>query len=96
MCGITDKIVQQEGMSFKQAFEAMIAFVNAEKEEGGEPVTIMAHSGFTCDFPLLVTNCIKNKCDISSMLPYRFVDTVKILQKEAEHTTLSFSVHYKH
>ena len=55
MCNITDKILQQEGMT---------------------------HSEFLCDFPLLLTNCIKNKCDIATMLHYRFIDTVKIIQKE--------------
>ena len=90
MCSITDEILKKEGVTFKYAFEAMIAFISAEKVEDGEPVTIMAHGGFTCDFPLLVTNCLKNKCDISSMLSYRLVDTVKILQHEAElDTTLS-------
>ena len=90
MCSITDEKLKKEGVTFKHAFEAMIAFISAEKEKDGEPVAIMAHGGFTCDFPLLVINCLKNKCDISSMLSYRFVDTVKILQHEAElDTTLS-------
>ena len=85
MCSITDEKLKKEGVTFKHAFEAMIAFISAEKEkDDGEPVTIMAHGGFMSDFPLLVINCLKNKCDISSMSSYRFVDTVKILQQEAE------------
>ena len=84
ICNITDSDLQREGTTFEQAFDAMIAFVNAEVEEEGELVTIMAHSGYLTDFPLLVTNCIKKKCDTAAMINHRFIDTLKILQKEAE------------
>ena len=89
LCNITDNTLQREGTTFGQAFDAMTAFVNDDVEEKGEPVTIVAHSGYLNDFPLLVMNCIKNKCDTAAMSSYRFIDTLKILQKVAEDDTLN-------
>ena len=90
MCNITDSKLQREGLTFEEAFKSMIAFVNFEvEEEDVVEVTIMAHSGYLADFPLLITNCIKNKCDTAAMINYRFVDTLQILQKEAEDDTLN-------
>ena len=87
LCHITDKDLQSKGISFKQAFDAMVSFINNETKEGEGPATIMAHSGYHSDFPLLLTNCIKNKCDSTSMINYCFIDTLTILRKEAEDTT---------
>ena len=102
MCNITDNKLHREGTTFEQAFEAMITFVNDEiKEEMEEElypeVTIIAHSGYLHDFPLLVTNCIKNKCNTAAMYNYCFIDTLQILQKEAEdnshNTVFSLETH---
>ena len=94
MCNMTDATLQTEGIDFRDAFTAMIRFVNCEVEEEDkeEVVTIIAHSGFLTDFPLLVANCIKNKCDTTAMDKYRFVDTLQLLQKEVEQQTHNTSI----
>lgn len=87
MCNITDNYLQTHGLSFKQAFASMICFINSETKEEEGPAIIMAHNGFYCDFPLLLTNCIKNKCDIAVMSKYCFIDTFAILQQAARDGT---------
>ena len=85
MCNVTDDLLQRDGSSFKKTFDDMINFINADVEgTGGSPTTIIiaAHGGFSFDFPLLVTNCFKNKCNIGAMSDYQFIDTLQILQKE--------------
>jgi hypothetical protein len=88
MCNMTDGKLQREGIPFEDAFKAMIAFVNGEVDNADE-ISIMAHSGYLADFPLLLVNCRKNKCDIAAMNNYRFVDTLQILQNVAENNTLN-------
>ena len=90
MCDMSDAKLQTEGVPFRDAFTAMIRFINCEVEdEIAEEVvvTIMSHSGYLSDFPLLVTNCIKNACDTTAMDKYRFVDTLQLLQKDVEQET---------
>ena len=82
ICSITDNVLQREGITFKQAFDGMINFINTEAK--GEPVIILAHSGFLFDFPLIVINCLKNKCNTDAMTNYQFIDTLQILQQEGE------------
>ena len=97
MCTMTDDKLRREGIPFAEAFKAMIDFINleVEEEEEGEEATnanevmIMAHAGYLSDFPLLLMNCHKNKCDIAAMENYRFVDTLRILQNVAENNTLN-------
>ena len=100
MCNITDSKLWREGVSFEEAYKSMIAFINFEveetenekEEEDIAEVTIMAHNGYLADFPLLLVNCYKNKCDTTAMSNYRFVDTLQMLQKEAENETPVFSI----
>ena len=92
MCNMTDSKLQREGIPFAEAFKAMLAFVNLEVEgevENATEVMIIAHSGYLADFPLLIINCYKNKCDIDAMCNYRFIDTLQLLQKETEKETLN-------
>ena len=93
MCNITDCKLQCEGVLFKEAYKAMLAFINCEVEENKDneeescEVAIMAHNGYLADFPLLIANCYKNNCDTTAMSKYIFVDTLQLLQKEAETET---------
>ena len=82
MCCITDQKIRKEGIKFEQAFDDMIDFVDIEAD--GKKVILAAHSGFLADFPLLLINCIKNRCDIHKMNEYDFVDTLQILQKDTD------------
>lgn len=93
MCNITDCKLQCEGVLFKEAYKAMVAFItceveeNKDDEEESSEVAILAHNGYLADFPLLIANCYKNNCDTTAMSKYIFVDTLQLLQKEAETET---------
>lgn len=87
LCQITDRFLQKEGSSFKKTYDDMINFINSEVAGRRSPSTtiiIAAHGGFSSDFALLVTNCLKYQCNIGAMADYKFIDTVQILQKERE------------
>ncbi len=64
MCNITGAILKEEGDTFNSVFNALINFLKFEKNEGIP--TLIAHGEH--HYPLLLANCLKNKCDISFLM----------------------------
>ena len=77
MCNITDVILKEEGDAFNSVFNALISFIKFEEKNDGIP-TLIAHGEH--HFPLLLANCLKNKCDISFLKQCNFIDSAFALR----------------
>ena len=77
LCNISDKVLQQKGVSFTHMIKRLTRFVKSETKTP----TIIAHAGYAFDFPLLFTNCMKHNLNVQIIFQnYAFVDSVKVLQ----------------
>ena len=58
--------------------------VNKSGEGGGELLTIIAHRGYSHDFPILLASCMKHNCNKFGILTEcMFVDSMQFLQDDS-------------
>ena len=81
LTSITDDTLAAIGCRFKDAMVAFIEFIRVEQLQSGTCPTIIAHSGYLHDFPILLANCMKHKfTDFDILHDCVFVDSVRILK----------------
>ena len=64
LCSITDKTLENND-SFAKVFTALLTFLENERATSNTPPVIIAHGGRDHDFPMLLSNRMKHKCDSS-------------------------------
>ena len=77
LTGITDAALQSVGLTFPDAFSALIEFIRTEST--WDP-TIISHGGMATDFPLIVTNCMKHGIGYQYLKQCTFIDSVQAFQ----------------
>ena len=82
LCGITDDILENND-SFSNVFITLLNFLEKEQATSNTLPLIIAHGGYDHDFPLMLTNCMKHKCDFSALHNYSFLDSMLLLKKGA-------------
>ena len=63
--------------SFNNVITNLIEFITKEEKLNDSQTILMGHGAFLTDFPLIVTNCIRNSYDHSSMKEYKFADSME-------------------
>ena len=83
LTNITDGLLTSAGCSFRDTMIALLEFIRRERQESLDdtPPTIIAHSGYLFDFPILLANCMKhNFKDFDLLHDCLFVDSVHIFK----------------
>ena len=78
LCGICDEVLIN-GNTFKKVFQELTGFI--EREQSSTPPVIIAQGGFDHHFPMLLSNCMKHKCNIAILKKYAFVDSMLVLKQ---------------
>ena len=75
LCGLHPSKLRRSP-SFIDVMNNLIEFIT--KEEAHDRQTILVgHGSFLVDFPLIITNCIKNRYDHGALREYKFVDSME-------------------
>ena len=77
---ITDEKPSECGVSFKESFTELIEFVRQEQRGSDTPVTVIAHGGTRCDFPIILAVCMKSDIDYDFLREYEFIDSVEVFK----------------
>ena len=73
--------MQREGQEFKAVFHSVLNFNHEENNESNSHPILIAHGGFSTDFPLLITNCYKYDINPDVLVEFRFIDSMEILKR---------------
>ena len=78
LCNVSDEKIKSSP-SFYEVMNGVIEFINAQESQ--PPIKIISHGGYLFDFPLLFTNCMRNRFDYTWFEKCEFIDSVKELQQ---------------
>ena len=81
LCRISDEYLLRKGVPFTYMLKRMLLFIKSETDNP----TIIAHSGYLNDFPLLFINCIKHNINVADVFKnYTFIDSLKVIRNSIE------------
>ena len=78
LCNVPDEKIKSSP-SFYEVMNGVIEFINAHESQ--PPIKIISHGGYLSHFPLLFTNCMRNRFDYTWFEKCEFIDSVKELQQ---------------
>ena len=85
-CHVTRKRLDMLSLPFNQVMRELIDFIDQEStttsDEAAATTMIIGHGALLTDFPLLITNCIKNSFDYTPFTKYVFVDSMIALKSK--------------
>ena len=68
--------------SFASVFIGLLNFLEKEQAMSNTPPIIIAHGGYDHDFRMMLCNCMKHKCDYSTLHKYSFLDSMLLLKQK--------------
>ena len=81
LTNMTNETVKSSGLSFRAMMDALVDFLSHEQAQSETISIIIAHGGFSNDFPILLANCIKHSYDNYSILANcTYVDSMLMFQ----------------
>ena len=58
----------------------LIEFVRQEQRDSDTSLTVIAHGGTGCDFPIILANCMKSDIDYDFLRECEFIDSVEVFK----------------
>ena len=69
-----------EGPTFSVALSRFTSFLAHVKMRTRRELLVVAHNGFNFDFPLLISEALRNRIDISALANYLYCDTLHVFR----------------
>ena len=82
LTGITNYTIKSLALPFREEMVGLVEFLHREQAQSGTIHVIIAHGGYSHDFPILLANCMKQDFDITALAECTFVDSMQILQDD--------------
>ena len=83
LTGITNKTIKSLGLPFGEVMTGLAEFLHHEQAQSETIPVIIAHGGYSHDFPILLASCVKHKWEKFGILTEcMFVDSMQVLQDD--------------
>ena len=83
LTGITNKTIKSLGFPFREVMDGLVEFFHHEQVQSETTIpVIIAHGGYSHDFPILLANCMKHDYDfhLTALAESMYVDNMRVLQ----------------
>ena len=81
--GITNMTIRFRGLPFGEVMAGLTEFIHREQAQSETIPVIIAHGGYSHDFPILLASCMKHSWDKFGILAEcMFVDSMQVLQDD--------------
>ena len=80
LTSITNKTIKSLGLPFREVMGGLVDFLHHEQVQ--RETTIIAHGGYSHDFPIFLANCMKHDYDfdLTALAEYMYIDSMQVLQ----------------
>ena len=82
LTGITNTTIKSLGLPFREVMDGLVDFLHHEQVQSKTTTpVIIAHGGYSYDFPILLANCMKHDYDfhLTVLAKCMYVDSMRVL-----------------